>query len=398
MTSYNVIYSLVSDVGRVYYSLGDYLMKKALLPLLIASVLPSAAFADVVVYGKAWVALQAADVEAGSGTVPSGVKTGVNNYAPGTYTEVRNNESRLGIKGSEVINDDLKAIYQMEFKVFADDGSTLSQRNTYVGLQGNLGTVKAGLFDTPLKLAQEKTDVFKDMQGDWKNVFEGEVRAKNITQYSSPTYFFTTLNIAYVAGEQDLNNSIKSGYSTSLVYDTKAVYLALATDHNVKPANDNSPSALAAKIKDSPAYLNNHQVNVDIVRLVGRFTVGPVVLGAMYETYDNGVKNSQGDEEKDGLMFSAIYNINDTWAVKAQNGTSDMIAEGGVTNSIGVDYKYSKVVKVTGYFTTLKDDGIVSVPAVAATATAPAVPAGFKVDPKAKHDDKWAGVALEFTF
>lgn len=359
-------------------TLGDNLMKKALLPLLIASALPTVAFADVTVYGKAWLSFQNSDI---------------NNYTPGvsnSYTEVRNNESRLGVKGSESIDDDLKAIYQYEVKIGADSGNAASgstigngpfaQRNIYVGLQGtSWGTVKAGMFDTPLKLAQEKTDVFKDMIGDWKNVFQGETRAANILQYSTPAFSNITGNIAYVSSEQAYENTSKDGYSASIVYDTKTVYVALANDHNVSAANANT--ALTAA---TAALLTKERLDVDIVRLVGRFTIGPVVLGALYETYDNNVKNAKGDETKDGVMVSAIYNIDPTWALKAQYGASDMITLGGETESVGVDYKLSKNTKLTGYYTVFKDDGYNATTKVN--------------DSKLAHDDKWLGVALELNF
>ncbi len=378
-------------------------MKKALLPLVIASIVPSAAFADVIVYGKAWLAFENTDVK---------------NFTPGvsgTFTDIRNNESRLGVKGSEEISDGLKAIYQYELKIGADDGklndkcdatstsvttvpaattkttttckidgNPFSQRNTFIGLQGNFGTVKAGMFDTPLKLAQEKTDVFKDMTGDWKNVFQGETRAKNIIQYSTPAFFHITYNNAYVSSEQGYENTAKNGYTHSLVYDTKAIYVALAADHNVSIANS------------AQTFAPTPRLDTDIVRLVGRFLLGPVVLGVMYETYDNGVANSNGNETLDGKMVSAIYNITDKWAVKGQYGTSDMVDTGkvaggnsavkqsGNTASIGADYKMSKSTKLTGYFTTLKDDGF-------NTATK-------LYDTKLEHDDKWVGLAMEFSF
>ena len=119
-------------------------MKKALLPLIIASLVPTAAFADVVVYGKANVALQSTDKNVG-----------------GSYTEVVSNASRIGLKGSENVNDDLKVIYQFEYQTRVDDGTgPFTQRNIYVGLKGSGGTAMIGMFDTPFKLAQEKVDLF----------------------------------------------------------------------------------------------------------------------------------------------------------------------------------------------------------------------------------------------
>lgn len=363
-------------------TLGDNLMKKALLPLLIASLVPAAAFADVTVYGKANVALQSSDKNVG-----------------GTFTEVVSNASRIGLKGSESINDDLKVIYQFEYQTRVDDGSnsqtctatstsvtttpaattkttttcsvsgqTFSQRNIYVGLKGSGGTAMIGMFDTPLKVAQEKVDLFNDYIGDIQTVLQGETRAKNIIQYSTPAFNDITGNIAYVNSEADttgtaivngqtVSASTKDGYSASIAYSTKTVYLALANDHNVTNAGNKT---LVASGFDT-----------DILRAVGRFNVGPVVLGAMWSNYDNGVI------DEDGYMLSAQWNVNDKWALKVQNASSDMVQLGTEQTSLGVDYKLSKAAKVFGYYTVVEDERA----AVASRA-----------------DDKYLAVGLELNF
>lgn len=302
-------------------------MKKALLPLVIASILPSAAFAEVVVYGKANVALQY--VEKGYDAPAKDI----------SYTEVVSNASRIGVKGGETINDDLKAIYQFEYETKVDDGNnssnnqTFAQRNIYVGLQGVGGTGMIGMFDTPLKTSQEKVDLFNDLVGDLKAVLEGEIRAKNIVQYSTPTISNFTFNLALVNAEKDVANA-KDGYSASLVYATKELYLALAADQNSKDANAAIPA-----VKDT-----------DILRAVGRVTLGPVVLGAMYETYDNGTI------DEDGFLASAQWNINADWAVKGQYVQSDMMFKGQASASVGGDYKLSKATKLFAYYTMIEND------------------------------------------
>jgi predicted porin len=318
-------------------------MKKALLPLAIASLLPTAAFADVVVYGRANVTLQAVE------------------KSDTDYTEVASNASRIGVKGSEVINDDLKVIYQFEYQTRVDDGSasqtctatsvttapatttttckvsgqTFTQRNIYVGLQGSGGTLMAGMFDTPLKAAQEKVDLFNDLVGDITEVLEGEIRAKNIVQYSTPAFANITFNAAYIASEHDVADAV-DGFSGSVAYNTKPFYFAVAADHNVKLASDQKASA----------------VDVDLARAVARVTFGPVVLGAMYELYDNGV----ADDEEDGFLVSAQFNFTDEWALKAQTVQSDMKMLGAESTSVGLDYKMSKAAKLFGFYTMIEDE------------------------------------------
>lgn len=352
-------------------------MKKALLPLMIASLVPASAFADVTVYGKAFVTWQSTDLQTGQ-----------------NYTELVNNASRIGLKGAEAVNEDTKVIYQFEYQTKVDDGSiannytcsatsttttpaattkttctatggqTFSQRNIFVGVQGNFGVAKLGMFDTPLKLAQEKIDLFNDLIGDMQAVVQGETRAKNVVQYSTNEFNHFTGNFAYVNSEADTNGTVngksassKNGYSASIVYNTKTVYVALANDHNVTNAMNKTLVASG--------------LDTDIVRLVGRFVAGPVTLGALYETYDNGVI------DENGYLASAKWEIDPKWALKAQLGKSDMISIGGKTTSLGVDYKLSKNATLLAYYTHNQDD---------------------VADKTKQRDDNYIGAGIEFNF
>ena len=95
-------------------------------------------------------------------------------------TELVSNASRLGFKGETSLNDDLSVIYQLEYEANFDDGDkggrTITQRDSFAGLKGGFGTVKAGIFNTPTKSAQNKVDLFSDYVGDIKNVFSGVLK------------------------------------------------------------------------------------------------------------------------------------------------------------------------------------------------------------------------------
>lgn len=297
-------------------------MNRKLMIVLAMATLPAAAQAEVTVYGKVNVGFQQADK--------------ANNQK---YTELVNHASRLGFKGSESISSDLKMIYLLEYEVRPDDGtSPFGQRNIYVGLQGSSGTLMGGHFDTPLKLVQEKVDLFDNMIGDFKYVMNGDLRAKNIVQYSTPAFSNITANLAYISAEKDVPN-ISNGYSASLVYNTAPLYLAIGLDRNAEKANSTPSQAAPASPHDT-----------DILRAVARYTIGPVNLGAIWENYDDGII------DEDGILVSALWNFNTTWAGRFQIATSDMIAKGSASMSLGVDYKLSKTAKVFGYYTALEDD------------------------------------------
>ena len=292
-------------------------MNKALLPLALAAVMPLSALADVTVYGKASVSFQSTD-EAGD-----------------TTTEVVSNSSRIGVKGSESLSEDLKAIYKFEFEVQVDDGDKdgeiFTQRNIYVGLQSKTkGTVIIGKFDTPLKVAQKKIDLFTDLEGDIKSILtKNENRESNSLMYSSPKAWGPIkASVAYIAKEED---GVDDGTSMSLAYSSGGIYAAVAYDQDVETEG------------------------AEVLRVVTQLNFGAFQLGALYEDQDAG---SSSLLDGDAWMISAKYKI-DKIVLKAQFGESDTVKTGAETFSLGADYILSKRTKVYTYFTHEEADSMV---------------------------------------
>ncbi|OQS41223.1 porin [Chromobacterium haemolyticum] len=107
-------------------------MKKSLIALLVAT-LPAAAFADVTIYGK--------------------IKGGVEYVDNGStkQTNIDDLGSRIGFKGKEDLGNGLKAIWQVETGFGIDGQSrtgsgsgTFANRNSFIGLQSDLGTLRLG--------------------------------------------------------------------------------------------------------------------------------------------------------------------------------------------------------------------------------------------------------------
>lgn len=312
-------------------------MKKVLASVVLAA-LPTTLLADVIVYGKANVALQHADENGDS------------------KMELVSNSSRIGIKGSEDISEDLKVIYLFEYQTEVDDGDrngrTFNQRNIYIGLQGKAGTIMGGMFDTPLKVAQEKVDVFNDLEGDLGAIFNGETRAKNIIQYVAPGSIGPfSASVAYIASEED---GVDDGVSASVGYAPENMYFGLAMDQDVQ-AED-----------------------LDIMRAVARITIQSVQLGAFYERVDNGI------DDGDGYLVSALWNLNPVWALKAQYGKTDLkydsafetYAEDNESISIGADYRLSKSTTLYGFYTQVESE----------------------LESATIRDDDYLGVGIDFKF
>lgn len=333
-------------------------MKKALLPFLIASALPVSAMAEVIVYGKANVSLQNADELVGTGPTAKNE----------SQIELVSNASRIGLKGGEQINDSLKAIYQFEYQTEVDDGAngsnnqTFGQRNIYVGLQGAMGTLIGGKFDTPVKTAQEKVDLFNDLEGDINFLVDGDTRSNNIVQYTTPLMGKTiALNVAHVSVETPTGDD---GMSVSLTYTGKSFYFAAATEQDITAQG------------------------LDITRAVIRYTLGAWQFGLLGEQ-SSGLSEYEGDA---GLA-SIKWNVTDKFAFKAQYGdagdeslTATNSFEGNDKQlNLGFDYMLSKNTMLFGYYTQEKAEDTSTVRLT-------------NVASESESDNKWIGVGLELKF
>lgn len=351
-------------------------LKRLSTAVIAATAVASSAYAqDVTVYGKVNVSLNQTNIEEENGTLLGMVGPyPVISYAK-TDTqdnwELNSNASRVGVKGSVPINDSLKAIYKLEYEVYVDDGSDGStsefkQRNIYGGFQGNFGTVTAGKFDTPTKVAQGKIDRFNDLPlGDIKNVFEGENRESNIIQYASPTIAGFVLTAAFMPGEDsgapgdDENDGLADHISASAAYKNGGLYAAIGIDKDV--------------------------ADLDLIRIVAEYDFGTFKLGGMVQQADWSSDREDAyaaanplqslDHEESGAFISGEMKIADTGlVVKAQYGFNNIDEdedffsafgqrlytdkfEDEITQFVlGVDYKLSKASKLYAYYSMVEAD------------------------------------------
>jgi len=296
----------------------ECIMKKIALSLAVAAA-PFVAQAETIeiekpsVYGKINVAQESVQIE-----------------DAGNINQLNSNSSRLGVKGKVALDGGLTGIYQAEFEMFIDDGDkssdrTFSQRNSYIGVKGGFGEVKAGIFDTPFKTSQKKVDLFNDLQGDIKHIVSGsENRKKNSVQYTSPSFAGLVATVDHINSESATTNS---GVSASLAYSRDAIYVAYAYDTDVSAEG------------------------TDAARVVAQYKAGAIQLGALWETTEVGDADAV-----DGWMASAAYKVGGDVTLKAQYGASDIKTEGGVTYSIGADYKLAKTAKTFVYMTSEESD------------------------------------------
>lgn len=127
-------------------------MKKTLIALALTA-LPVAAMADVVLYGQ---------IKGGVGvTFGDGDQNG-------TITQMEDYGSRIGFKGEEDLGNGLKAIWQVEQRVSLA-GQQVSEgwnnRDTFIGLEGGFGKVRAGYVSDQFNENMETMDIWEYRTG-----------------------------------------------------------------------------------------------------------------------------------------------------------------------------------------------------------------------------------------
>ena len=109
----------------------------------------------VVLYGKVYPEVVR---QYGSGATQAGTAVATFAAAPTgsesiiTRNEMESSNSRFGVRGHERLGGGLKAIFQLETEFHVDSNdSRFAQRDSFVGLQHQWGTIKLGRMDTPFK-------------------------------------------------------------------------------------------------------------------------------------------------------------------------------------------------------------------------------------------------------
>lgn len=279
-------------------------MSKKLLVTFLASCLSAASIADpITLYGKANVSVQSTE------------------ESTGQVTELKSNNSRLGVKGNLQLDSGLEVLYVAEWQVDYTDESgsdNFKARNQYLGLKSSFGTVLLGRNDTVLKLSQGSIDQFNDYEADLKGLWKGENRMGNSITYFSPKFKEFTFGFSYIAQDKAIGQDAQS---ISVVYG----------DKNLK--NSQWYASVAADFR-----MNGY----DTQRMSAQAKFDSLKIGIILHNQ----KSVSSGDSKNGAMISAAYGLG-KFVLKAQLQTLD----DDNSASIGTDYKLGKGTKAFLWFT-----------------------------------------------
>ncbi|MGY5392356.1 porin [Acinetobacter sp. NigerLNRRAM0016] len=355
-------------------------MKTKIAAAIALSLLAGSTFAAPTFYGEIDASVDYLPEDNASGTSDKDV------------VEVSSNSSYLGVKGDEKLNDRLSAVYLAEWAFNADgEGTDWSARNRYVGLKdAKLGTVKVGAHDTPLKQLSGVVDTFNNYvanKADITGIMTGEVRLANVVVYEAPALTLPTgaikFNALLATGEDSgiakgngaskaAGRGLGDTWSASLVYDSPMFVAGVAYDKAVPTtfagrgmANAADPEVTSTVLaQPGRVFAGTAFAEANTLRAIGRLNVldNSLALKALYQTseVEDEVTNDAAAaniDKSDGWLVGAEYNFPSAkaWTIKAQysaNSTSfkdnsdDYDADQIMA---GVDYAFSKQVKLYGY-------------------------------------------------
>jgi len=282
--------------------------------------------------------------------------------------EISSNSSFIGIKGDEKLTDRLSAVYAAEWGLSADGDSTdWTQRNRFVGLKDSqLGTIKIGVHDTPVKQLSSAVDTFNNYvanRADVNGIFTGENRISNVVVYESPAVKVPVLdgaikvNALLATGEATGIDNSKVGvakvdgrglgdsWSASASFESPLLVAGIGYDKAI-PSNFLGRGILNAS--DKAITGSSLFAAANTVRVIGRLNpVEGLALKALYQTseVEKALGNAAGSENPQAKSWTVKgqYSQNDT---SFKNNTADFKAKQIIG---GVDYAFNKQVKTYGY-------------------------------------------------
>lgn len=341
-------------------------MNKKLLAIVIgaAAAMPVMAMADVSVYGRAHISVDHLSVD--------NVQTSPGVFDDYSEVNLSSNSSRLGFKGDHEINPNLKAFFQIEQQIDfgTDNGETLATRDTFVGLGGNFGSVRAGRFDSPFKAARGPANLFGDQVGDMRNLTRVgnarfDERYDNTIEYTTPDMSGFFGKLGYSLHETDV-----AGQNV----DTNTLSMSL----------NYVGSAAEASVAYETADEDTGRGERNGVRFAGAYKITDAIKGvAFYQTVDyenDAVTQAVRDQlTSDTFGLGAEFKVASATALKGMWLTREADADeyDSTLWVVGVEHKLDKAVRVyANYAMTSNDDNASRTPWGQARTADPAGAAG----------------------
>lgn len=260
-------------------------------------------------------------------------------------TSISNNSTNIGLRGQHGINETTTLKWQYEQEVdIVEGGGEFATRNSFLGIKGSLGEIRAGHHDTPSKKLGSRWGMFSDTVGDRRAILgaysgygnrlndRGENALLYLNQFNA-----VELQIMYSASNPStdasggLDDNDFSLSAISLTYLSKKLTVgASAEEWSLDPVNS------AERICN--------------VRLAASYQIDRLRLGAIFETTDS----DDNIFDRDAVGFNAAYQITDATDARIQgliaNDYDNQTNSGAMQLALGLFHKLDKATQVYAAF------------------------------------------------
>lgn len=308
-------------------------MQKKLIALAVAAAFSAPAFADVTVYGIVDAAVANVSV--------TGMKSDLTVISGGLST------SRIGVVAAEDLDNGMKAIVKVEYKLDVADGTVLAgpgvgnARQEMLALAGGFGTVAAGFlqttgYDWGVKFDPTAGSSVSSLVAVTGNAFlVGSTglaaRAPRAIAYISPAMGDVTVAVNYsanvlatpmvasgtTAGNKTTATLVSATYNgSSIPLSVGVVYAATANDDT--GYNKTSDLALGASYDLSVVKLMATYQTTKVANGVGSdkatsvSAVAPVGPGALVASYAKNTIAGTGDNNDNAMTLAYLYGMSKT--------------------------------------------------------------------------------------
>jgi len=273
-----------------------------------------------------------------------------------SVVQVVSHRSRIAFGGNEELGPNLNFIWQYAAQFSTDTGSLngntdnndsqIDTWDSYAGLAGSIGSLTGGHMATPYRQSTDRLDIFMDTAADYNSIFginpnspnDHNLRASNVLAYQSPAEKKLSGAVAYIADE-DQNGVNQPGWSLDLVYNNRALYMALAYQ-TLKRSGVNGENDTATKFGGSWDFGQGTKV------------------GLIWEALDAGGTNN----DRDAYQFNISHLTGNTTLKLAYTVAQDVggLSNSGATNiALGAFFALSRTTEWYGLYTLTKNDSLV---------------------------------------
>ena len=263
-------------------------MKKSLIALTLAA-LPVAAMADVTLYGQIKAGVEVSKVKLGEQTA---AKLGYEKSSK-TATEIADFGSRIGFKGHEHLGNNLNAIWQVEQNTsIAGGDKEWASRESFIGLEGGFGKVRAGKLDSTVKNTSDNVDQWESSNGALNmSVFTRVDERAVSVRYDSPVFSGFSASVQYTprdnANPSDKythNDATRDTYYAGLNYENSGFFGQYAGGFR--------KNAVSEKDGHVHRLVGGYDANNLFVSVAGQYAKNWETLGDYAEAQSNGVVTS----------------------------------------------------------------------------------------------------------